>query len=243
MSTVSVILNGYKRSHHFEKQLNAIKNQTIPPNEIFLWQNKGNDFDEKLTNQTIHANCNYNLGVWSRFAFALNATSEYICIFDDDTIPGKKWLENCINTIKTHDGILGTIGVKFLTETGYMPVQRVGWDNPNEETQVVDIIGHCWFFKREDLSVFWRELPDVNQSKISGEDIHFSYMLQKYTNKKTYVPPHPKEDIDMWGSNPETARSIGTDSVAISTNHITGSQINTSYLNYLKKGFKILKNE
>ena len=35
---------------------------------------------------------------------------------------------------------------------------------------------------------------------LCGEDIHFSYMLQKYTDLKTYVPPHPSNDTSMWSS-------------------------------------------
>lgn len=239
--SISVILNGFKRSKHFGAQLEAIQNQTIKPKEILFWQNKGDNFDNLLTNQTIHASCNHNLGVWARFAYALNAKSEYICIFDDDTIPGKKWLENCLNTIKEHDGLLGTIGVKFLTETGYNPAVRVGWDSPNENTEIVDIVGHSWFFKRSDLSFFWRELPDINQPTIVGEDIHFSYMLQKYANKKTYVPPHPINDIEMWGSKPEIAWSIGTDDAAISKHTFNQNLMSHVYVEYIKKGFKILK--
>ena len=30
--------------------------------------------------------------------------------------------------------------------------------------------------------------------------MHFSYMLQKYKNLPTFVPPHPKDDMEMWGS-------------------------------------------
>jgi hypothetical protein len=241
--SISVILNGFKRSKHFKSQLEAIQNQTIKPNEILFWQNKGEDFDTSLTNQTIHASCNYNFGVWARFAYALNAKSEYICIFDDDTIPGKKWLENCLNTIKEHDGLLGTIGVKFLSETGYNPAVRVGWDKPNEKTEIVDIVGHSWFFKRDDLSFFWRELPNINQPTIVGEDIHFSYMLQKYANKKTYVPPHPVNDMEMWGSKPDVAWSIGTDDAAISKDVSNQNLMSFVYVDYIKKGFKILKNE
>ena len=81
---VTVILNGYKRSSHFDSQLKAIKNQTLRPKEILFWQNAGDTFDPNLTNLTTHASCNKNLGVWARFAFALNAKTEYICVFDDD---------------------------------------------------------------------------------------------------------------------------------------------------------------
>jgi hypothetical protein len=239
---VTVILNGFKRRDHFETQLNAIKNQTLRPAEIMLWQNKGDDFDINLTNQTTHASCNKNLGVWSRFAFALNAKTEYICVFDDDTIPGIKWLENCYNTIQNYDGLLGTIGLRFSSPNTYMNSTRVGWDNPNESVEQVDIVGHSWFFKREDLSTFWRELPDLNHSTLVGEDMHFSYTLQKYTNKKTYVPPHPIGDKEMWGSKPDSAWSIGTDSVAISKDSDNMYKMNNAFINYINKGFKIIKN-
>jgi hypothetical protein len=239
---VTVILNGYKRSSHFQKQLEAIKSQTLRPKEIMFWQNKGDVFDKNLTINTTHAECNKNLGVWARFAFALNAQTEYICVFDDDTIPGKKWLENCYNTIQTHDGLLGTIGVKFQDKNNYVNNVRVGWDRPNETTEVVDIVGHSWFFKREDLATFWRELPDLNHSQIVGEDMHFSYTLQKYTNKKTYVPPHPISDMEMWGSKPDSAWSIGTDSAAISRDWSNMNTMNQAFMNYINKGFKILKN-
>jgi hypothetical protein len=240
---VTVILNGYKRSTHFEKQLESIKSQTLKPKEIMFWQNKGDSFDSRLTEKVTHAECNKNLGVWARFAFALNAKTEYICVFDDDTIPGKKWLENCYDTIQNYDGLLGTIGVKFLDENNYMTMQRVGWDRPNENTEEVDIVGHSWFFRREDLATFWRELPDINHNPLVGEDMHFSYVLQKYTNKKTYVPPHPYNDKDMWGSIPDYAWSIGTDSAAISQNMSNIDSMNQAFNNYQKKGFKLLKNK
>jgi hypothetical protein len=44
-----------------------------------------------------------------------------------------------------------------------------------------------------------RELPDPKYNTC-GEDMHFSYMLQKYAGIKTYVPPHPRSDMEMWGS-------------------------------------------
>ena len=239
--SVTVILNGFKRSKHFKRQLDAIKNQSVKPNEILFWQNKGDEFDENLTSDLIHSKCNQNLGVWARFAYALNVRSEYICVFDDDTIPGPRWLENCLETIKNHDGLLGTIGCIFESKDDYLKQTRRGWGTPNEKTEIVDIVGHSWFFKREDLSLFWREMPDIDQSPFAGEDIHFSYMLQKYSNKKTYVPPHPTNDLSLWGSMPDTAYQIGTDNAAISMNQNMGIHIQHSFKNYIKKGFKILK--
>lgn len=84
---ITAILNGYKRPQFLQEQVDAINNQTIKPVEIMLWQNNTEGFDSELTSKLTTASSNKNLGVWARFAFALNAKTEYICIFDDDTIP------------------------------------------------------------------------------------------------------------------------------------------------------------
>ena len=240
--SVTVILNGYKRPHVLSKQLESINNQTLKPKEILFWQNYGDEFDTNLTDILTHAKCNKNLGVWARFAFALNAKTEYICIFDDDTIPGKMWLENCLNTIQQYNGLLGTIGIRFQTKETYWPAIRIGWDRPNQETQQVDIVGHSWFFRREWLSHFWRELPEISQSTLVGEDMHFSYTLQKYAGINTYVPPHPPDDMDLWGSLPNYAWEIGTDSNAISMNHNNMGLMSSAYRSYVNKGFKTILN-
>ena len=239
---ITVILNGYKRPDYLKTQLDAINNQTVKPDSIMLWQNAGANFDNELTKDIIHVNSNENFGVWARFAFALNAKTEYICIFDDDTIPGPKWLENCLNTIKTHNGLLGTIGVVFNTKDNYQPITRYGWaDNNNDKTVEVDIVGHAWFFKREWLKYFWMEMPSKEDSTLVGEDMHFSFMLQKYANIKTFVPPHPINQPEMWGSNSQLGWKMGQDSAAISMNSDNLDKMNIMYKDNIEKGFVPLK--
>ena len=205
---ITVILNGYKRPENLQEQLDAINNQTVKPETTLLWYNyPGEDFEVNydVSSQIPTSLNNHNYGVWARFAFALNVDTEYICVFDDDTIPGSKWFENCLNTMKTHEGLLGTSGHLYSIpapperSSFFEHYLRFGWTHNNEKTIEVDLVGHSWFFKREWLSAFWRELPNPIY-KTCGEDMHFSYMLQKYLNIKTYVPPHPHNDKEMWGS-------------------------------------------
>jgi hypothetical protein len=239
MNEITVVLNGYLRPEFLTTQLDAINNQTIKPKEIMLWQNSIDGFDDTITNQLTTVKSNKNLGVWARFTYALNAKTEYICVFDDDTIPGKKWFENCLNTMKTHEGLLGTIGLIYDSPHNYLQHIRVGWDVPNEETTMVDIVGHCWFFKREWLSSFWRELrPDGFD--FVGEDMHFSYSIQKYLGLNTYVPPHPKKDTEMWGS------ILGWHFGNVNpTSALPGriQQMNDYYNYIINKGFKIINNK
>jgi len=206
---ISVILNGYRRGANLEEQYQALLSQSVPPAEILLWYNNPEiaepnyDIGTKIPT----AYCTANMGVWARFAFALNAKSKYVCIFDDDTIPGQRWLENCLKTMAERKGLLGTVGLHYPNPlpaehpqcSYYEPYVRYGWVNPNPEVKQVDLVGHAWFFEREWLSYYWRELPDPKY-KLCGEDMHFSYMLAKYADLGTFVPPHPPNDQSWWGS-------------------------------------------
>lgn len=238
---ITAVLNGFRRPHALEAQMEAIKRQTVLPSNVMFWQNGKDDqtpFDYSLLNSCIISVNNQNFGVWARFAYALNADTEYVCVFDDDTIPGSKWLENCLNTIETHEGLLGTIGIVFH-DNEYQNYERYGWANPNEEVKQVDIVGHSWFFKREWLGAFWKEAP-IPESKICGEDMHFSYSIQKHLGLSTYVPPHPQDDLEMWGSNPEFAYKYGVDKNAISVNHHT-THFGDALKSTINKGFKLIK--
>jgi hypothetical protein len=245
MSDVTVILNGYRRPEYFHDQFQAIKAQTYQPAEIMFWNNNAPEtgsFDHNLIQQNCKAAyCNQNLGVWARFAFALMAKTKYICMFDDDTIPGNRWIENCVNTIQTHRGLLGTIGLRFKDNTTYYGAERFGWDsscNNNVNIEEVDIVGHSWFFEREMLCAFWRELPDPS-FVYAGEDIHFSYMIQKYLGLKTYVPPHPPHDQSLWGSL--KAMQYGGDHKATANHAIP--IMDQYYKVCIANGFKIYNNK
>lgn len=237
MNGITVILNGWKRPHFLKEQLEAINNQTVKAKEIMMWQNCADGFTPELTQGLTIATSNKNLGVWARFAYALNAKTEYICVLDDDTIPGTKWFENCLNTMKTHEGLLGTVGIRYNSTAGYYPNTRYGWAGPNNETIQVDIVGHAWFFKREWLTAYWRELPPI-EFDIVGEDMHFSYTIQKYLELNTYVPPHPPSDMEMWGSL--KGWELGTEKNALSLVPVNINKMN-DYLKILfSKGFKII---
>jgi hypothetical protein len=237
---VTVILNGFRRPHALEAQMEAVKRQTVKPESVMFWQNGASPehkFDYNLLNSCILSINNQNFGVWARFAYALNAETEYVCVFDDDTIPGSKWLENCLDTITEHNGLLGTNGVIF-NDLEYQSYNQHGWAKPNEETEQVDIVGHSWFFKREWLGAFWKEAP-LPKSRVCGEDMYFSYAIQKHLGLSTYVPPHPKDDLEMWGSNPEFAYKFGVDKHAISVNY-HGTHFGDALKETVDKGFKLI---
>ena len=237
---ITVILNCYRRPYNLRMQIDAIRSQTRPPKEIWLWVNKHEDNEdfsfETLDLDKIFHN-DYNWKFYGRFAGALLADTEYVAIFDDDTIPGSKWFDNCLNTMQESEGILGSAGV-ILDDKYYVRHQRCGWPTQNKETKEVDLVGHAWFFKRDWLQHLWREKPPTWDN---GEDMHFSYAAQRYGGVKTYCPPHPPDDIELHGSI--MGNELGVDEKATSNNNETSHQQFFSERDFcvqesLRKGWK-----
>lgn len=248
---VSVILTAYKKPQNLRLQLDALKNQSIKPKEILLFQD-GIDRDYKILFNDELLNsfdgvkvCDKNHGVWERFDFARkNAKSQYVCVFDDDTIPGSRWLENCLMQMHKEEGLYGTIGVVFdeMDKYPYDKSFRVGWDGNLDYTARVDLVGHSWFLKREWLDYLFDDTKKYQNFKIVGEDITLSYKL-KQKGINTFVPPHPKDQQELWGSLNEYAVKLGVDSNAISMNPQNIQKMNIFIQEIIKDGFITLKQE
>ncbi|MEE1362407.1 MAG: glycosyltransferase family A protein [Selenomonadaceae bacterium] len=222
---IDVILTAYRRPEVLAEQLTAIKKQTLQPRNIYLYQDGIDSYYEiKLSEGILNEFDGYiisdtNKGVWERFNYANEITvSEYVCLFDDDTVPGERWLENCFMHSYQVEGIYGTNGI--ISSDNDYPLSfsaHIGWHFPNETTLMVDLVGHSWFLKKIYLS--W--LLDTNMQykyKYVGEDMSLSFACQK-KRIFTYVPPHPKSDKSLWGSQPEQGEKYGGNTaVAVSKN-------------------------
>lgn len=237
---ITVVLNVYKRVRFFEQQLEAIKAQTLPAFEVLVWENGEDSVPIHLRDGLIVSRSNQNLGVWARFAFALNAKGDFICILDDDTIPGPKWLENCYQTMLISPGLLGTRGIIFESGLSYSLNSDIGVHAPNDDIRQVDIVGHAWFFKTEWLSAYWAEFGSKFNDDYAGEDIHFSYAIQKHLGLKTFVPPHPLTNQDLWGSQIAFAVDYGTGVESISKSSGSLRRFEKALQHYRKQGFQVL---
>jgi hypothetical protein len=244
--SITAILNVYKRPHTLINQLYAVQNQSIPPENIIIWKNYAEgvvipEIPEELKKNVTIIESSKNFGVWARFSCGLLVNSKYICVFDDDTIPGLEWFSNCLETMKTHCGLLGTIGLRFIKGNSYIHEPRIGWDGPNDTPQQVDIVGHAWFFQQDWLHYLWECNPEYDLFLTVGEDIGFSYILQKY-GINTYVPPHPTHNKALWGSNYDLACLYGCEAVAISVQPGIYDKFHTALQYFINMGFKTINN-
>ena len=248
---VSVVLTTYKKPDALTLQLEAINNQTLTPKEVFLFQDGINgsysiDFKKEILDKFDNVKiCPENMGVWERFKYAKeNAHSEYICMFDDDTIPGKNWLENCHLHMQENEGVYGTVGIvlqkpEFYPYGGFF---RVGWHRPYHGLAHVDFVGHSWFFKKQWLDYMFDGTEEFQKFKYAAEDMCLSFKCKEH-GIPTFVPPHPYWDLEQWGSKPKFGMKFGNASTAISQNYDNCINMRNALALYMKKGWKLVKDD
>jgi len=238
IKSISVVLNTYKRLEHLDEQIQSIINQTVRPIQIIIWNNSEKYLENisKYEIPIIVFNSTKNMGVWSRFFASFNCKGEYIAFFDDDTIPGNKWFENCLNCMKEKEGLYGTTGYRF--GSSYFHFERIGWLAGCDNIEEVDIIGHAWFLKKKWMTYYVNDLPPIDEYLLMGEDIHLSYTFFKYGNIKTYVARQPLNEKDLLGSTKGLeyggATLTGTN-VAISHQDGATERFNKVYNHWVKE--------
>lgn len=247
---VSVVLTLYKRPEMLEKQLNAIEKQSLRPKEILLIQD--GTADGSVVEIPEHLKSRFdkivvkkeNCGVWERFRFAREAASyPYVCVFDDDTIPGRRFLENCHVEMMKRPALYGAVGIVARDAKSY-PLKkyyRVGWpeDAHCSKSAEVDFAGHAWFFKKEWLDELFKAPQEVIQLKRAGEDMSFSFQLQKI-GISTVIPPHPEGKSEFYGSLPEYGGNEGKSSVAISADPANMETMNHAFRLLNEQGWDLL---
>ncbi|MGJ8669224.1 MAG: glycosyltransferase [Oceanococcus sp.] len=211
---ITVILTGYRRTEYLAQQIKALREQTRPPQEIWVWTNQSEDDlrdVSDLADRVVVSNSNYLF--WGRFALANLVRTGYVAFFDDDILPPARWFENCLDTIQSgYDGILGGSGVILPEAGGYSSKNKAGWNGLHSTSPVeVDLVGHAWFMRKKYVKYMWMEEP---HSWDNGEDIHLSYMALKHAGVKTWVPPHPDSDPSLWSCRPDFGKVVGRLKVA-----------------------------
>lgn len=214
--SIDVITTLYKRANYNE-QIQSLLNQSKKPRCIYVYQNDSHvEFNLnvlikqqadslKIPIRHIHSK-DMNFKFHGRFTIPLLLDSDYVAIFDDDTIPGENWLANCLSHSVQLNCLVGANGRILrnpkhkLKETGLDPN-----DVPSKQPILVDYVGHCWFFKREWIHYMWINPPKTMEN---GEDIHLAASLKIYGGISTYLAQQPMGRRDLWG---DTKPSLGWD--------------------------------
>lgn len=199
--TITAILNVYRRPELLERQVEALRAQTVPSRYIWIWQNRSPERHKiNAPKGCVLVQSNYNFLYHGRFTLPLLAQrfTEYVALFDDDVIPGRRWLENCVRSMEQRPGLYVGVGTRLKhPDDPEQKRQWWGWRGPCDEIAEVDYGGHAWFFKTEWAGLMWAEPP---VSLENAEDIQISYMFQKLAGLPTLAPPHLPDDESLWSN-------------------------------------------
>jgi hypothetical protein len=245
---VTVILNLYRRPEYLRAQIMALEYQTQPV-QIMVWHNVDSStvglrdqFANALRNYsgwrdfgpypTVIGNANW--GVWPRFLFGMEAETEFVMVMDDDVLPGRNWVCNCLDTFRKRERLI--VGGGYIFPHGTRrPHDRYGVFNPRNHAVEVDIGIHCWFFPRDWLRYFALE-PRCG-TRTCGEEYHMSVVVQKQLGLGTWVPPFPIRDLCSWC---ETDPQRGRDAKALWRDPAQAALKDAAHQDYLDGGWRPL---
>jgi hypothetical protein len=141
--------------------------------------------------------CDKNLRYFGRFSLAINITTKYAWLIDDDIIPGSEWLERCVIKCQELNSIISCTG-RIIPENNYEPEKGGKGDSKKyfvgdieylfrnycEKDTIVDFACNSYFFQTKWLEAYWHIWPATFDT---GEDIHLSATCRNILNVNTYV--------------------------------------------------------
>lgn len=215
---ITIILSVHSRPEYFERLIQTIDEVKYHSIWISCWYSKNyeifykkyKDLKKITKNKLYFFSSNYQLKYFGRFQLAYQVSTKYTLILDDDCIIQSKFYELCIKMINIPDynGLLGIKGWIFPEKdfsnllgsygggTFYYPKPEWKKEEQTEKAFEIDIVGGTWFFRTEWILYLFKEFPHTFET---GEDFHFSYMLRKYGNIKTYFIPNDNNYKEYWG--------------------------------------------
>lgn len=195
---IQVVLNTYKRKN-LDSQIHALSTQTVKPEKLSIWHNGSGQKASKTFCETQEVSSSLNTGVWDRFLLCDGKHDLYV-VFDDDTIPGSRFLENCVICQEDTEGLYSAFGFRFKTKkldlNTWNRRESFGWASPNSKVERIDWPGHAWCFGN---SIMYKFLGMLEYKKYDtcGEDALLAFAAQKLGMNSYVVPHHARE---TWGS-------------------------------------------
>lgn len=185
---IVTVLTAFKRNY-FAEQIQSLLAQTVPPDLIVVLQNENHvdlsNIYENFGERVKVIKSDLNTKFWGRFALAQLFNSDFILVLDDDIIPGKKWIENCLRLCEEKNCVVCANGRSFNNDNGFGDSGEV-----TQDTRTA-FGGHSWFFKKDWLKYFWNFSPLTYDT---GEDITFCASVKILGDIETWVPKQSLND-------------------------------------------------
>lgn len=185
----AAVITMYKRQDYLAEQLLAINSQSIPPKEIVIIQNENHmEIDkfllEKYKVKLIRSDIN---SLYFRWIVGYLLDAEYICVFDDDVIPGNEWIESCKHACDLYNALVGPSGRRaapYKKDRAWKSVENLS----QTEYEYCDWVCNSYFFRKDWIKYVVEYARYLNTQK-TFDDIQLAVSLKACGNINTIVPP------------------------------------------------------
>lgn len=187
---VTVLLTVFKRKT-LNLQLEALARQTVAPKHIVVYHdcNFRKIPKKKLLRQGIQVTENsFNTKFHGRFAYLLNARTEWVTVLDDDIIPGPRCLESYLDQAQKLDAIVGGMGRIARSNPHRESLEQPGDVGIRPDPVLVDFVGHMWFLRKRNLYDMFAYEPVTYET---GEDMHLCFSSKLRSGTPAYVAGQP----------------------------------------------------
>ena len=194
---IIVVLTQYKRDN-LEKQLSVIKNQTLQPDYLVVFQNENHKDISSLKKKYnfIHVKSDYNTKYFGRFAICFTYPVDICIVMDDDIIPGNNCIKNYVDECIKLNSIVGGNGRKGYTNNNKLKQPKEC--GIRKDSVLMDFVGHLWCFKKEWLYYMFGMEPYTYDT---GEDMHLCFSSKILGNISSYCCKQPSTNDDCDTSN------------------------------------------
>lgn len=216
-TTVTVVLNHFSRDTICQ-QLRAVFSMTVRVTEV--WVCLFNSPNRSAIEDAVRGfsepririiSAEFDFRYYGRFQLALQATTQFVLVLDDDMIPGRKYLEVLLHAMHTKEyhGLLGSIG--WLLPNPEMNGSLISYRHPEAKSLYfpdlvynlqslnmveTDLLCSAWFLKPEwAFDLFHASVPTWQ----TGEDFMISSRLRVLRGIRSFVLPVDPIDMETWG--------------------------------------------
>lgn len=183
---LTVLLTVYKRKT-LGLQLEALARQTVAPREIVIYHDEDHRKipKKRLVRRGFQVTENsFNTKFHGRFAYLLNARTEWVTVLDDDIIPGSRCLENYLSQAQKLDAIVGGMGRIARTNPSRENLTQPNDVGIREKPTLVDFVGHMWLLRKRNLFDMFAFEPVTYET---GEDMHLCFASKLRSGTPAYA--------------------------------------------------------
>lgn len=205
------VITLWKRVEYLEEQLDAVFGQSVPPEKVILIQNEyhfdiPNDIRSRDRVEVIQSGLN---SLYTRWIVGYLADAKFVCVFDDDVIPGSNWIQSCIRASEKHNALVGPSGrrAKPSETPAWESVETVG----SNDDAICDWVCNSYFFQTAWIK-YIVEARRYRGSHKTFDDIQLATTLKALGNINCVVPAQPGSDERL---NGHLKRKYGHDEHAL----------------------------